>query len=107
MKWLITGFFMLGVQLVSAQATNAPVRSLSLMESIRIALEHNFDVKIEQKSVDIARSQLRLTYGAFRGNPGARRIQPGAGRTRLARRQRLATAQTGNGSEMKQFALWT
>jgi outer membrane protein TolC len=44
--------------------TNA-VRSLSLAECVRLAVQHNFDVKIEAKGVDIARHRLRREYGVF------------------------------------------
>src|ERR1043166_4829736 len=54
-----------GVQVVGAQTTNALTRSLSLAECIRIAVEHNFDVKIEQKAVDLARHRLSLAYSDY------------------------------------------
>src|SRR4029077_10442797 len=40
-------------------------RNLSLSECVRTAVEHNFDVKIEEKGVDIARHQLGGFYGAY------------------------------------------
>jgi outer membrane protein TolC len=65
MNWLLFSIFLLGCQVVAAQTTNTPARSLSLADCIRIALEHNFDVKIEQKGVEIARHQLSLAYGVY------------------------------------------
>ena len=66
MNCLLTGILFFWVQIaVAAQTTNAPVRSLALIECIQIALEHNFDVKIEQKSVDIARHRLSFEYDAY------------------------------------------
>jgi hypothetical protein len=63
MNCLFSSLLLFWVQVVAAQTTKAPVRSLALVECIRIALEHNFDVKIEQKGVDIARHRLSLAYG--------------------------------------------
>jgi len=56
---------------VFPQPTNQAVRSLPLAECIRIAVTHNFDVKIEQKQVDIARHQLSAFYGAYDPELGA------------------------------------
>jgi outer membrane protein TolC len=53
------------VSLAVAQTTNGTVRALSLSECVRTAVQHNFDVKIEEKGVDIARHQLGGFYGAY------------------------------------------
>lgn len=56
---------LLSAPIVAGQTTNRPTRSLSLAECVRIAVEHNFDVKIEQKGVDIARHRLSEAYGVY------------------------------------------
>jgi outer membrane protein TolC len=48
-----------------AQNTNLTVRPLSLKECIRIALEHNLDVKIERYNSEIARYDLNLAYSYY------------------------------------------
>jgi outer membrane protein TolC len=53
------------VPLAVAQTTNVTVRALSLSECVRTAVQHNFDVKIEEKGVDIARHRLSLDYGEY------------------------------------------
>jgi outer membrane protein TolC len=53
------------VPLAVAQTTNVTVRTLSLSECVQTAVQHNFDVKIEEKGVDIARHQLGGIYGAY------------------------------------------
>ena len=55
---------MLQARLAAAETTNN-IRTLRLAECVRLAIEHNFDVKIEQKGVDIARAQLSLAYGGY------------------------------------------
>jgi len=45
--------------------TNASPRDLSLSDCIRIALEHNLDVKIVRYDVDIRKYELSGTYGAY------------------------------------------
>jgi outer membrane protein TolC len=82
MKWLLPALLLLWTQLLAAQTTNVPVRSLSLIDCIRIAVENNFDVKIEQKDVDRAHRRVSLAYGeydpVFRGEVGhANRLSPG------------------------------
>lgn len=53
------------VPLAVAQTTSVTVRALSLSECVRTAVQPNFDVKIEEKGVDIARHQLSLDYGEY------------------------------------------
>src|SRR5438445_2218205 len=48
-----------------AQNTNSTVRPLSLKECLRIALEHNLDVKIERYNSEIARYDLNLAYSYY------------------------------------------
>src|SRR5262245_32309047 len=48
----------------ATNVTNAQ-RSLSLAESIRISVEHNFDVKIELKGVALERHRLGLAYSDY------------------------------------------
>jgi outer membrane protein TolC len=45
--------------------TNATPRKLSLSECIRIALEHNLDVKVARFEPEIARQNLSVAYGAY------------------------------------------
>jgi outer membrane protein len=50
----------------AADASNNPnVRTLSLDETVRLALEHNFDVKIQQLNPQIARFRLQASYGVY------------------------------------------
>lgn len=53
------------VPVAVAQTSNVTVRTLSLTECVRTAVQHNFDVKIEEKGVDIARHRLSLDYGEY------------------------------------------
>jgi outer membrane protein TolC len=62
---LLLCLFLCWVPLAVAQTTNVTVRTLSLSECVQTAVQHNFDVKIEQKSVDIARYQLSGFYGVY------------------------------------------
>jgi len=55
----------LPLPLLSAPNSNATLRVLSLVDCVRQAVEHNFDVKIEEKNVEIARSQLGTAYGEY------------------------------------------
>lgn len=64
-KRLLPLLFAGSVSLAVAQTTNVTIRSLSLSECVRTAVEHNFDVKIEARGVDIARHQLRQEYGGY------------------------------------------
>lgn len=57
--------FVCWVPLAVGQTTNVTIRALSLSECVRTAVEHNFDVKIEEKGVDIARHLLSLDYGEY------------------------------------------
>jgi outer membrane protein TolC len=56
---------LLPVSLLAAEPTNALTRSLSLQECIRLGVAHNFDVKIEEKSVDVARHHLQEAYAGY------------------------------------------
>jgi hypothetical protein len=44
--------------------TNAAERSLSLSECFRLALNHNFDVKIARLNPEIQQHTLNASYGA-------------------------------------------
>lgn len=48
-----------------AQTTNLPVRTISLNECLRMALQHNLDVQIERWAPEIARFTLRSSYGIY------------------------------------------
>jgi outer membrane protein len=65
MRWLLPAHLLLWPPLLAAQATNVSVRSLSLIDCIRIAVENNFDVQIEQKDVDRAERRVSLAYGEY------------------------------------------
>jgi outer membrane protein TolC len=64
-NWILLSLLLLSAPAVVGQPTNRPARSLSLAECVRIAVAHNFDVKIEQKGVDIARHRLSAQYGVY------------------------------------------
>jgi outer membrane protein len=49
----------------AADSNNPNVRVLSLDETVRLALEHNFDVKIQQLNPQIARFRLKASYGVY------------------------------------------
>ncbi|MDB6035176.1 MAG: bepC [Verrucomicrobiales bacterium] len=50
----------------AAEASNNPnVRVLSLDEAVRLALEHSFDIKIQQLNPQIARFRLQSSYGVY------------------------------------------
>jgi outer membrane protein TolC len=50
---------------VSAQAETNKVRTLTLDEAVRLALQHNLDVQIDQFGPQIARFGLSGAYGAY------------------------------------------
>lgn len=52
-------------QFSASQNQTNTVRTLSLPEAIRLALEHNFDLQIEQYNPLIAEFNLRASYGAY------------------------------------------
>ena len=62
---LMIALFSASAHAALAQPTNEPTRSLSLQRCIQLALEHNFEVKIERKGVEIARERLSLAYGGY------------------------------------------
>jgi outer membrane protein len=63
----LVGCLALGLQAQtpSGSPTNLTVRVLSLDESIRLALEHNFDIKIQRYNPQIARFTLDSDLGAY------------------------------------------
>src|ERR1043166_747971 len=65
LHWVLPVLSLFWSSLTPAQTTNAAARFLSLNECIRIAVEHNFDVKIEKKGIDKARAQVSLAYGEY------------------------------------------
>jgi outer membrane protein len=58
---------LLVILIIAARAseTNAAIRRLSLPDCIRIALEHNLDVKIVRCDVELRKIALSGTYGAY------------------------------------------
>ncbi|MCI0533979.1 MAG: TolC family protein [Verrucomicrobiales bacterium] len=50
---------------VHAASTNEASRALSLQECIRIALEHNLDVKVARFEPEIARHNVSAAYGVY------------------------------------------
>jgi outer membrane protein TolC len=50
---------------VSAQSNSVPSRSLSLDESIQMAVEHNFDVQIERYNPRLSLYSLRASYAGY------------------------------------------
>ncbi|HEX4644220.1 MAG TPA: hypothetical protein VH598_01285, partial [Verrucomicrobiae bacterium] len=48
-----------------AETTPSAVRRLSLKECIRIAMEHNLDLKVERYNSEIARYDLNLAYSYY------------------------------------------
>ncbi|HWN95459.1 MAG TPA: TolC family protein [Methylomirabilota bacterium] len=53
------------LSLLTATAQTNSVRSLSLKECLRIALEHNLDIKIERITPQIAQYRLKVAYSAY------------------------------------------
>lgn len=51
-----------------AQTTNVDSRSLTLSESIRLAVENNLDLKIERYTPQLSLYQLEAAYGAYDPN---------------------------------------
>lgn len=56
---------LLATSAASSRAAEPTVRVLSLEDCIKIALEHNLDIQIEQLNPDIAAFDLRANYGSF------------------------------------------
>lgn len=48
-----------------AQSSNVNVRPLSLSQCLAIAVDHNFDVQIEQKGIERARHELNQSFGVY------------------------------------------
>ena len=49
----------------AAQTTNQNTRSLSLRDSLEMALAHNLNIRIDRYAPQIARYQLRAAYGLY------------------------------------------
>ena len=58
-------FFCFCSSAIHGAETNKVQRALSLSECVRIALEHNLDVKIAQFEPEIARHNVSLAYAAY------------------------------------------
>lgn len=55
----------LAISAAQSNAAEASVRVLSLDDCIKIALEHNLDIQIEQMNPDLAEFSLRANYGSY------------------------------------------
>jgi outer membrane protein TolC len=71
-KKLISFIAVAFVCAANAPAATNEVRSLTLDESIRLALQHNFEVQIEQVGPEIARFNLSGVYGDYDPTLGVR-----------------------------------
>ncbi len=56
---------LLATEAATVRAESGPVRVLSLDDCIKIALEHNLDIQIEQLNPDLAGFDLRANYGRY------------------------------------------
>lgn len=54
-----------GWSLAHAASTNETTRTLSLQECVRLALEHNLNVKVARFEPEIARQKVSAAYGAY------------------------------------------
>src|SRR5437764_366136 len=48
-----------------AQTTERNIRSMSLQEAISLALQHNFDIQIQQFDPTISKFNISIAYGAY------------------------------------------
>jgi outer membrane protein TolC len=58
-------YLLTSMQLIHAEDTNMIIRRVSLGECIKLALGHNFDVKIARYSSEIRRENVAVAYGAY------------------------------------------
>ncbi|MBI5386416.1 MAG: TolC family protein [Verrucomicrobia bacterium] len=63
-RWILATWFA-GLLLAAAAQTNLQPRSLSLLDSIQIALAHNLDVKIARCEPEIAARQVHIASAAY------------------------------------------
>ena len=56
---------LLATSAAKSDAAEASIRVLSLDDCIKIALEHNLDIQIEQMNPDLAEFSLRANYGSY------------------------------------------
>jgi outer membrane protein len=62
---LLSGCLALGVRGQPANSTTVTNRPLALEEAIRLALDHNYNVRIERYNPQIARFNLEASYGYY------------------------------------------
>jgi outer membrane protein len=63
---LILIFFCCSLTTIAgADSSNGVVKALSLSQCLEIAARNNFDVQIEQKGIEMARHELRKSYGVY------------------------------------------